>query len=181
MLIRNKSTLALLREKTHVSYDYLEKANGKSRDILMLWEDKNSSVLPTISQAKDLAKSLRVPFAGLYMPPELIPIPELPKLHNMRRTQDAIAYDDSLMNLSIIDLLNARSMLVETNALLGIEIPSTSLPPINSNSVNGWADTIREYFRIDLREQYRSQSARKFYLYIRQKIESHGVLYRRPG
>jgi hypothetical protein len=38
-----------------------------AEDKVALWLDANNGTLPTIKQAKTIAKALKLPFAGLYM------------------------------------------------------------------------------------------------------------------
>ena len=170
----NKRVLALLRQKTQVSFEYLEKTTGKSRDILLEWEDIDNSKRPTINQAKILAKGCHVPFACLYMRPEDVGICSIPNLKNLRTMKNAIQQDDSLLNLSIVDIIEARRFLIETKEDLEESIPVFSLK-INGDSVSQWADKIRKYFSLDLSKQYKSMSTRQFFIYLKRAIEDKGI------
>ena len=170
----NKGVLTLLREKTHVSFEFLEQSTGKTRDMLLAWEDANSPELPTIHQAKTLARSFRVPFACLYMKVDDITIAPLPNLRNMRTLPNSTPQDDSILNLSIIELIEARTFFIETKTDLNESIPTFSLL-IRGSNVSDWANSIRKYFSLDLSIQYKCPSTRQFFLYLKNAVENKGV------
>lgn len=171
----NKETLRLIREKTQVSFDYLSKKNNQDVSVIEGWEDIGSpDCLPSILQAKKLAYSLHVPFAGLYMPPHLIPIPALPNLHNKRTMPGGVAIDNSRLNLAIIDILKAREFLIETSKELNRSFTLFSLAMTGSN-VKKWADFIRSELSLSIQDQYKCSSPRQYYLYLRNKVENCGV------
>ena len=118
----NKDTLRFIREQKHVSPEYVERVANIKPERLAEWEDSKSEELPTINQAKALAKCYRVPFAGLYMDREDININHLPRMFN-KRTMVGLIADDSAVNLALIDLLNDRQFYLETKELLDEEIP----------------------------------------------------------
>lgn len=169
----NKDTLRFIREQKHVSLEYVERVANIRPERLAEWEDSESEELPTINQAKALAKCYRVPFAGLYMDREDININHLPRMFN-KRTMVGLIADDSAVNLALIDLLNDRQFYLETKELLDEEIPVFELN-ITSLVATEWARIIREYFGLKLIDQYRAGSKRQFYLSLRGKIESKGV------
>ena len=170
----NKETLRLIREKTQVTFEYLSRMNGKDISVLMEWEDVNSLSRPTVSQAKTLAYSLRVPFAGLYMPPELIPIPALPDLHNKRTMLGGGIIDNSRLNLAIIDLLREREFLINSYKELNIQSTPYSMS-MTGNGVKEWSKYIRSYLDLTMSDQYKCPTSRQFYLYLRKKVEDAGV------
>lgn len=170
----NKETMRFIRNEKQISFDYIERVTGYSKDKILLWEDENSDKYPTINQAKVLANCYRVPFAGLYMDKERINILHLPPMIN-KRTMLGSVDDNSAVNLAIIDLLNKREFYLETKEALDEAVPVFNLTIPNSSEVIEWADNIREYFSIDLTDQYKKASTRKFYLYLRERIESKGI------
>ena len=170
----NKETLKFIRDKRQVSFDYIERKTKFSKSQITLWEDETSNKLPTIRQAKDLARCYHVPFAGFYMNSSDINVKHLPRLMN-KRTMIGAMNDDSVINLAVIDLINERDFFVETKEFLGEAIPLFKLQIPDAFSVSEWASIIREYFDINLLEQFHCNSKRKFYLYIREKIESKGI------
>lgn len=88
---------------------------------------------------------------------------------------DSAYVDDSALNIATIDLLLQRDFLISINDELNIPTPKF-IPFIpNGNRPNQWAKAIRSHFDISLDVQYRSASPRKFYHYLRNQIESHGV------
>ena len=169
----NKATLKFIRDNLQVSYEYIERRTHFSQPKISIWEDANTEKWPTINQAKALAKCYHIPFAGLYMNASDINVRHLPTLRNMRTTVDAIT-DESAVNLAVWDLLCARDFFVEAKGEMHESIPMFSLD-ISRENVVEWARRIRSYFGIDLVKQYASSSSRKFYLYLRDRIESMGV------
>ncbi len=170
----NKDTLRFIRDKKQVSFDYIERIAKFPEEKITLWEDASSDKLPTINQAKKLAQCYRVPFAGFYMNSGDINVKHLPCLIN-KRTMLGTAFDDSAVNLALLDLINERDFYVETKETLRESILVFDLHISDSLPASEWARVIREYFDIKLADQYKSRSKRKFYLYLREKIEAKGI------
>lgn len=169
----NKDALRFIRISKGVTIDYLAEKTKINAKKLELWEDEYNESFPTINQAKTLAKVLRVPFAAFYMIPENIDIAKLPKIIN-KRTLQSSTFDESGINLAIIDLINYRNYYIETIDANGDSISLFDLS-INSTSVVAWAMAIREYFEISFNRQKASTSRRQFYLYLRNQIEQKGI------
>lgn len=170
----NKETLRFIRDKKQVSFDYIERIAKFPEAKITLWEDESSDKLPTINQAKKLALCYRVPFAGFYMNSADINVKHLPRLIN-KRSMIGAAADDSAVNLALLDLINERDFYVETKEALNETIPEFDLQISDTLLATEWAKIIREYFDIKLSDQYRCGSKRKFYLYLREKIEAKGL------
>lgn len=170
----NKETLRFIRDKKQVSFDYIERIAKFPEAKITLWEDESSGKLPTINQAKKLALCYRVPFAGFYMNSADINVKHLPRLIN-KRSMIGAATDDSAVNLALLDLVNERDFYVETKEALRETIPEFDLQISDALLSTEWARIIREYFDIKLSDQYRCGSKRKFYLYLREKIEAKGL------
>jgi Zn-dependent peptidase ImmA (M78 family) len=102
----------------------------------------------------------------------IIKIEHLPTLRNLRTLSHSIAIDDSALNIAIADLIRSCNFLYSTEAELGLENAPVLLPSISSSdSPSDVSATIRSFFDLKLDEQYKFNSSRKFYLYLRQKIE----------
>ncbi len=170
----NKETLRFIRDKKQVSFDYIERIAKFPEAKITLWEDESSGKLPTINQAKKLALCYRVPFAGFYMNSADINVKHLPRLIN-KRSMIGAAADDSVVNLALLDLINERDFYVETKEALRETIPEFDLQISDALLSTEWARIIREYFDIKLSDQYKCGSKRKFYLYLREKIEAKGL------
>lgn len=170
----NKETLRFIRDKKQVSFDYIERIAKFPEAKITLWEDETSDKLPTINQAKRLALCYRVPFAGFYMNSADINVKHLPKLINKRTMLGAVA-DNSAVNLALLDLINERDFYVETKEILRETIPAFNLRIPDALIATEWARIIREYFDLKLSDQYKCASRRKFYLYLREKIEAKGI------
>lgn len=170
----NKETLRFIRDKKQVSFDYIKRIAKFSEEKITLWEDVSSDKLPTINQAKKLAQCYRVSVAGFYMNSVDINVNHLPRLVN-KRSMIGVVNDNSVVNLAIIDLINELDFYVETREILREAIPAFELHISDSLPATEWARIIREYFDIKLSEQYKCGSKRKFYLYLREKVEAKGI------
>ena len=170
----NKETLRFIRDRKQVSFDYVERITKYPKTKVSLWEDESSDTFPTIRQAKELAKCYRVPFAGFYMNSTDINVKHLPKIVN-KRSMMIGTQDDSAVNLALLDLMNDRDFFVETKEALHESIPKFVFRIPETLPASEWARMIRDYFDISLLEQYRFPSRRKFYLYVREKIEAKGI------
>ena len=103
-----------------------------------------------------------------------IKLQHIPKMYNMRTIRGNGSFDDSSLNLAIMDLLYSRELLISTKNELQESLPAFSLSIVGTD-VKQWADSIRQIFKLELKDQCSLPSKRKFYLYIRNKIEKQGV------
>ena len=158
-----------------VTIEYLQSSTHFQKEKLEKWLDVTDSTLPTILQAKKIAKCLHMPFAGLYMNTGDINIRAIPAIKNYRTLDGSLSVDDSSFNITICDVLQERDFLIEESEELGIQLPAFSAPSISSEDPIDWAKTIREHFSIGLADQYRCSSSRQFYLYLRERMERKGI------
>lgn len=171
----NKETIGFICAKIGVTTNFLAKKTGLAEDKVLSWLDTSSDAYPTINQAKTLAKALKVPFAGLYMNKDNIPTKKMPTLRNLRTVQYA-STDDSSLNLAIAELIQYHDFLITAESEMAITAPSLALPTIpDTSSVTKYAEQIRTYFELKLNDQFKLKSARQFYLYVRQQVESMGI------
>lgn len=172
----NKETLLYICTHIGVTNAFLAKHTDSTEEVIARWLNAGDTAVPTINQAKKLAKALRVPFAALYMDKECINIKHPPNLRNLRSMPDGIAIDDSALNLAIIDLIRARDLLCLSEEELGLASPTLDLPVIpDYTPPTEYAKVIRSFFGLELDAQYKSLSTRQFYLYVRRRLESKGV------
>ena len=171
----NKDTLRFIREKKAISFDYVTRITKFKEEKIVLWENDESGKFPTINQAKSIAKCYRIPFAGLYMNASDINVKHLPQMRNLRTLPDAVV-DNSALNLAISDILSARDLLLESRQALKERTVKFGMS-INcpDDNVIQWAREIRNSLGIDSNAQYKCQSTRQFYLYIRNVVENAGV------
>jgi Zn-dependent peptidase ImmA (M78 family) len=171
----NKSTLSLICRTKQVTLTYIAEKTTLNEERIYRWLDISDPSLPTFVQAKKIAKCLHIPFAGLYMNPEDVPLKHLPHIRNMRSISDSL-FDNSSLNIAITDLLTNRDLLVDTKKELGEELPRFNLSMnTRENSIKHWASEIRRLFDISLIYQYKCLSTRQFYLYVRKQIEAQGI------
>ena len=172
----NKETLGYICSQIGVTVTFLSQRTGQTEERVSAWLDASNTDYPTINQAKGLAKVLKVPFAGLYMNKDILPIKQLPVLKNLRTLPYEIATDDSSLNLAVVELIRYHDFMTSSESDMKIEALPLSLPSIAGNaSVIEYAKTIRAFFGIRLEDQFKLTSSRQFYLYVRQKIESKGI------
>lgn len=172
----NKETLSFICASRGVSADFLARKLKLPTDQVGRWLDANDRSLPTFNQAKEIAHHLHVPFAGLYMNKEDVPTKYIPHFKNMRTLHNRLSFDDSAINIAISDALIALDFLLNENDNLGIsQQPYAEIPTIYSDSPILWAEEIRKYLGASLEEQFNFSSTRKFYLYLRNKVENRGI------
>lgn len=174
--IINKETLGFICSQIGISIAFLSERTRHTEERIGLWLDTTNDDFPTINQAKGIAKVLRVPFAGLYMSKENLPIKQLPSLRNLRTLPHEAPMDDSLLNLAIAELIRYHDFLISSESEMDIMGAPLSLPTISdAASVSDYATAIRAFFDLKLDDQFRLTSPRQFYLYVRQKIENKGI------
>ena len=172
----NKETLVHICTSKRVSNQYILSKTKVKMDKLEKWLNPLDSSFPTINKAKELATCLHIPFAALYMNSQDIPIANIPSIRNMRMLYDNEQCDDSAINIAMIDLLMEKDYLVSMQEELGIDWGAEFEPFVpDSSEPYVWANEIRDYFDLDMEEQYKCTSTRQFYLYLREQVEKKGV------
>jgi len=172
----SKETLNFICSQIGVTTLFLSQKTGLPEGKIGEWLDADNDAFPTLNQAKYLAKVLKVPFAGLYMKKENLPIRQLPSLRNLRTLPYSYPMDDSSLNLAVIELIRYHEFLTFSEKEMDIQATSLSLPTVADDaSVAEYAKAIREYFELELNAQFKLGSSRQFYLYVREKIESRGI------
>lgn len=171
----NKAVIPYVCAGKRVTIEYLQNSTRFQREKLEKWLDVSDTTLPTILQAKKIAKCLHMPFAGLYMNTCDINIRAIPAIRNYRTFDGSLTVDDSSFNIAIGDVLQERDFLIEESEELGIQLPTFSTPSISTEDPVEWAKSIRKYYEVDLADQYRCSSSRQFYLYLRERLERKGI------
>lgn len=173
----NKGTLACIFEGKKVSKEYIVAQTGVKPEKLEKWLDETDSLLPTIKQAKDIAACLHIPFAGFYMNPEHVRprLKSIPTVKNYRTLYGGMAIDDSAINVAMLDLISERDFLIESSVDNNFTLPSFKMHIALHDDPILWAKRIRDLFDVRLDEQFKCSSSRKFYLYLREKVEAAGI------
>ena len=171
----NKNTLAYIFEGKKVSKDYVISKTNLKPDKLDKWLNADDELLPTINQAKNIALCLHIPFAGFYMNPEHVKLKSIPTIKNYRTMYGGVEIDDSAINIAMQDLLREKDFLIESSIENDVSLPKFNMSITMAENPVLWALKIRELFDIRLENQYKCTSSRKFYLYLREKIESAGI------
>lgn len=171
----NKEVVPYVCAGKKVSIDYLLNSTHFQKEKLQKWLDASDVELPTIIQAKKIAKCLPIPFASLYMNAADINIKAIPSIKNYRTFDGSPSIDDSGFNIAVCDVLQERDFLIAESNELGIPFPTFSAPAISTEEPTEWARAIRKHYALDLGDQYKCSSSRQLYLYIREKLEREGV------
>lgn len=171
----NKRTLLTIIEKKKITNEYILRKTKLKRNRYSKWIDVNDPLLPTIKQAKSIATCIHVPFAGLYMEPDLVPYKSIPSIKNKRTLFGADTMDESAVNIAIVDLLQELDYLITLSDELGETVPQYNISAPVSDKSKEWASFIRDILSLDLQEQFRCTSARKLYLLLRARIEAQGI------
>jgi Zn-dependent peptidase ImmA (M78 family) len=168
----NKQTLQSICKHLNVTPSFLQsKSECAKLSIVDKWLNPDLDTLPTFNQAKKIATSLKIPFAGLYMNDDQIPLKNLPKFVEYRTLPDSLTRDESALNIAIFDLLNFRDLFISLKDELGEQITQFNVNIKDNLNPVDMANQIRLKFDIDLQEQFKNKSKRQLYLYIRNKIE----------
>ena len=109
----NKEVIPYICAGKKVTIEYLHNSTHFQTEKLAKWLDITDSTLPTILQAKKIAKCLHIPFAGLYMNTGDINIRAIPAIKNYRTLDGSLSIDDSGFNIAICDVLQERDFLVD--------------------------------------------------------------------
>ena len=172
----NKETLGFICSQIGVTMAFLSQRTGYTEERVRSWLDTANDAFPTINQAKGIAKVLKVPFAGLYMSKDNLPVKQLPSLRNLRTLPYEVPIDDSSLNLAVAELIHFHDFLTSSESEMDIDAVPLSLPTIlDTANVSDYATAIRAFFDLKLDDQFKLTSPRQFYLYVRQKIESNGI------
>ncbi len=171
----NKEVIPYICKGKKVTTEYICAKTNQKADKVDKWLDIKDPKLPTIKQAKELAKCLHIPFAGLYMNTEDININSIPSIKNFRTLDGVLSIDNSGLNIAIVDVLQERDFLIAESNELGLPLIAFSSPSCPTEDPTDWAKMIREHFSISIDDQYKCNSTRKFYLYLRDRIERKGV------
>ena len=172
----NKNTLQVICQTKQVTADFIARKVGCPKEKVDKWIDPTDALFPTIVQAKKVAKCLHIPFAGLYIQPNDVPIKRIAPLQNFRTFPGGVATDDSALHIGIYDLEQAKDFYLETCVELGVLPMQFQLNASTwGDSVSGWANALRDAANVNLVMQFRLRSRRKLYLYVRQQVETLGV------
>jgi len=136
------------------------------------WE--NGESLPSVNEAKSLAKLYDVPFASLYYS-------ELPKKkprpYTDRRTRTGVFFEDMSYELwcEIRRIISNREMAIEVTP--DISSIYKALPTIKKEeSTASVASKIRKYLDVQTPFQYKSNYSDTAFNYFRDKLESRGIM-----
>jgi Zn-dependent peptidase ImmA (M78 family) len=172
----NKQTLKKIVNHLKVTLSFLQKKTGCTNlSLVDKWLNPELDNLPSFRQAKQIATSLKIPFAALYMNEDQIPLNNLPKFVEYRTLPDSFAEDESVLNVAIFDLLNHRDLFISLKEELEEQIILFNFDIKENLDPLEMAEQIRLLFQLDLNYQFKTKSSRQFYLYIRNKIENKGI------
>ena len=172
----NKHTLSQICDHYGVTNEYLALRVKCTPEQILQWKSSHCDDLPSMTQAKVLAKSLRIPLASLYFEPANFHFEKLPRLTNKRAIGEGCVDDFSIVNLAVLDLLNLRSLVLEIEEHLKIQHNVFNISIDADLGAKKYASTLRHALQISRADQKAAKSPRQFFLLIRQSIERLGVL-----
>ena len=172
----NKQTLKHIIDRKNIDNNYITKKYNFNPLRFEKWLDPDSSVYPTIRQAKKISSLLHIPFAALYMDSADIKVPPLPNVKNRRIYNVNSILDNNSLNIAVIDLLYERDFLLNADKSIKSNYPFFEPDVPLDNDIKMWAASIRSFFNLKIEDQFNFNSSRKFYLHLRNKIENKGVL-----
>ena len=171
----NKDMLVWARNETPfgLSPDQLSMRFPRiSLEKLKKWE--SGEELPSIREAKDLAKIYKLPFACFY----LSDIPaKKPKRYTDRRT--ALGTEYGVMSYELWDeisrICSDRETLLE---FFDEELyPLSIIPTVNeADDIASISAVIRDYFELPLSFKYKKDYGSSSFNYFRDKLERHGII-----
>lgn len=171
----NGATLKVVREDRGVSREFLSKKTQIALSSILLWENGSTEDYPTMRQAEAISRVLQTPLASLYLGPQNYPKSSIPGTVNMRRMIDAVTWDDSSINLAIVQLCGLRQRLREFRSELGEPELSVALPTLNADP-KAAATELRNVLGVEFGVQKTLHSSRKLFKLIRSRLEERGVL-----
>ncbi|MDR2140787.1 MAG: ImmA/IrrE family metallo-endopeptidase [Deltaproteobacteria bacterium] len=172
----NKDALNFIFEHYNVSNDYIISNSNITLKEITEWRDESNEIYPPILKAEKLANLLRISFATLYLDIDYLINNKnlLKKYINKRVLYGISSTDDSLINLLIKDLLESKDLYYKFASDLDSDIIRFNIN-IDFTNYTDLAKSIRDIFNISLTDQFKFNSSRKFYLYIRNRIEDKGI------
>jgi transcriptional regulator with XRE-family HTH domain len=175
----DKETLSYICSSTRVTAAYLAGKIGLAESIVARFLTVDDELLPTMDQAKAIAKALRLPFVALYLNIKNIKdkIKPLPYLQDFRTIPAETILDDSALNIVISNLYHSRDFILSTERELGLENTQVMLPEISQyNKPIDIALTIREFFDLKYSFKDKINTQEDYYFNLRNKIENKGIL-----
>lgn len=171
----NKDMLLWARSETPFSYSP-EKVSQRfpriSAEKLRKWESGDE--LPSIRDAKDLAKIYKLPFACFYLSEAPA---KKPKRYTDRRTALGTEYGEMSYELweEISRINTDRDTLLEFSD--EEMYPVSPLPKINeSDSIETVASIIRKHFSLPLSFKYKKDYGTNSFNFFRDVFERHGII-----
>ena len=163
---RSETPFALSTEEVSVRFPRI------SAEKLSKWEAGEE--LPSIREAKDLAKIYRLPFASFYL--SELPAKK-PKRYTDRRTKLGTTYGEMSYELwdEIARICADRDTMLEFS---DDDIYPTSIIPIadESNGVEDIATKIRDMLNLPLSFRYKKEYGGNSFNYFRDALERHGII-----
>jgi Zn-dependent peptidase ImmA (M78 family)/DNA-binding XRE family transcriptional regulator len=168
----NGALLTWAREEAGLDEAELGGLLKKSADEIRQWE--RGHALPTVRQARELAKKCDQPFAALYLPEA--PKHKTQKLGDFRRLPEAMGNTLSRrLRLEIRRSSERREIEIELRDAMGESIPSLVIAEASSSSPPILATRLREVLGLSLETQQSWRNPRIAFNALRGLVSSHGV------
>ena len=170
----NVELLSWARNLDDISIQEAAKSSGVTPDKVVAWE--NGVKLPTVRQAKELAKKYRIPYVYFYL--SRIPVNiKRPKSTDFRTLKNLALIEPSReLNFLLRDILERRDVLIELYKELEYKLTSFKYKiNLNDNKKN-IVEYIRSILGLNFKKQNSFRTPEKAYNYYREAFESLGIL-----
>lgn len=165
------------RTRSSLSEDDLARRTQVKPNLVRLWEQGHAK--PSLRQAKNLARTLHIPFGYLFIsepPQERIPIPDLRTVVDDKRQTLSVDFID-LLN----DVIRKHQWYIEYLQEQGASSLEFVKDYINSNDVDLVANSIKNKLGIDDELRHRIHSWEEFLRDCIRRAEELGILVLRSG
>ena len=151
------------------------KYTGVTVERLRSWEDGKD--LPTVKQAKKLAKKYRVPFVYFYLqePPKGI---KIPKSTDYRTFKDITLEEPQSRELlyTLRDIIDRRDVMIELYKELEYDTTSFDYKINSKDSIQSVATYIRSLIDLTYEKQIKFRDSRNAFNYYLEAFEELGIL-----
>ena len=169
------SIITWARQRIEAPIEDIAKSTGVDVGKLQSWE--NGTSVPTINQAKKLAKKLRIPFVYFYLsePPQTC---KLPKNKDYRTFANVKNYENSIeLRYLSIDIMQRRDVMLELYAEMDIPvIPFEQYIDIQQTDNNSIAEMIRTLLGLTYEKQKAFKNSNESLNYYLEAFAKIGIL-----
>jgi Zn-dependent peptidase ImmA (M78 family)/DNA-binding XRE family transcriptional regulator len=173
--IVTKEVLSWARNLDEITFEEAAKSAGVKVDRLRSWEDGKD--LPTVKQAKKLAKKYRIPFVYFYLnvPPKDL---KLPRSTDYRTFKDVTLEEKKSRELHYIlrDIMERRDVMIDLYQELEYDTTSFDYNISLDEEIGNISNYIREIIDLSYAKQIKFRNSRDAFNYYLEAFEELGIL-----